>query len=519
MGAETYPLLALAALLALMSVIVVGLSWGLRRSERRFQALFHWSVDAAFLVAPDGRILDANRSVKRDLGYRPEEVEGKPILDLIDGSGDETCGRMLDDARMHGAVVVSHSFRHADGRVIQMDLTAVAAPWFPGESVIVTARPVWDRQHAEGTLRDSEQRFRFLSQVAREAVVVHDNGHIVLANGAYYAMFGYVPEELAGTDAIEKTVPPGSLADIRTRVRRGEEAPYETWGVRRDGTHFPIRITGTENTYNGRRVRVSLIRDITDEHLARDEREQLIAELGGKNAELERFTYTVSHDLKAPLVTIAALCDLLGGEIGEGRMEEATGRLNRIRAAADRMRALLDGLLELSRVGREASRPARVSLGPVIERTLSLLEGRIVQVGAEIDVEGNLPDIYGEPLRIQQVFQNLIDNALRFMGDQPSPRLAIFCESRGPEVVIRVSDNGSGIEPAMLERVFGLFVQGGASGEGTGVGLALVRRILEQHGGSVHAESEGCGTGTSIVLRFPLVPTDGDVTDERGGDA
>jgi signal transduction histidine kinase len=237
----------------------------------------------------------------------------------------------------------------------------------------------------------------------------------------------------------------------------------------------------------------------THEEALRAER----ADLAAKNAELERFTYTVSHDLKSPLVTIRGFAELAGNDLVAGRLERARQDLDRIVTAADKMHRLLEELLELSRVGRVVHEPEDVHLGELAREAVELVRGRIGQADMAVDVAHDLPVVRADRRRLLEVYQNLVENAAKFTHVGRDARVQIGVRSDGGERVFFVRDNGRGIEPRFLERVFALFEKLDAGAEGTGVGLALVRRIVEAHGGRVWAESDGPGHGTTVCFTLP----------------
>jgi signal transduction histidine kinase len=234
--------------------------------------------------------------------------------------------------------------------------------------------------------------------------------------------------------------------------------------------------------------------------------EQTIGEMERRNEELERFTYSVSHDLRTPLVTVSGFLGLLEKDLAEGRLEDARQDLARIRRAADTMDRLLRELLDLSRVGRVANPPEDVTLLSLAEEAQQSVAGRLAAARAELVIEPELPVLYGDRARLQEVVRNLVDNAAKFMGDQPKPRIVIGARPgpRGPIWFVR--DNGIGIDAKHQQRVFGLFERLDTSVEGTGIGLALVKRIVEVHGGQVWVESAGRGQGTTVCVSLPERP-------------
>ncbi len=237
---------------------------------------------------------------------------------------------------------------------------------------------------------------------------------------------------------------------------------------------------------------------------------ELIAELEAKNVELERFTYTVSHDLKSPLVTIKGFLGLARKDAASGDPARMEHDLERIESAAEKMAVLLDDLLRLSRVGRAVNTMASVTMNKLAKDAVSLLAGEIAERGVEVEIMPGLPPVLGDSTQMIQVMQNLIHNAIKYMGPQPSPKITVGMrpgKEDGEEAVFFVRDNGAGIEPADREKVFGLFERLDAPGEGTGVGLALVKRIVEVHGGRIWVESEGRFKGSTFCFTLATGPS------------
>jgi len=238
----------------------------------------------------------------------------------------------------------------------------------------------------------------------------------------------------------------------------------------------------------------------------RAERERLIDELERRNAELERFTYTVSHDLRSPLVTVRGFVDLLEKDVAAADPGRTAADLDRIRRATVTMEELLRELLELSRIGRVMNPPERVSLDQLARQAVALLHARLRAANVRVDVRPGLPSVHGDRTRLLEVLQNLIENAIKFRSGQGEPVVEVGSRPGPDGPVIYVRDNGVGIDPRYHDRVFALFERLDPRVEGTGVGLALVKRIVEVHRGRVWVESEGAGRGSTFCFTLPEAP-------------
>jgi signal transduction histidine kinase len=297
-----------------------------------------------------------------------------------------------------------------------------------------------------------------------------------------------------------------SLLLSRTLARPLTEMSHAAEQIASGDLDHPLTLHSTDELGDLARALNRMARDLrAHEDALRAERSDLAA----KNAELERFNYTVSHDLKTPLVTIRGFAGLAGTDLAAGRQEAVRKDLGRIVAAADRMHRLLDDLLELSRIGRVVHPPEDVALGELVREALELLKGRLESKRVRVEVARDLPTVHADRRRLLEVLQNLLENAVKFTGDQAHPRIEVGWRQDGSERVFHVRDNGQGIEPRFLERVFGLFEKLDPGGEGTGVGLALVRRVVEAHGGRVWAESEGPGRGATFYFTLASAGTGG----------
>lgn len=394
------------------------------------------------------------------------------------------------------------------------------------------AHPVWDaekqelvgiygavqditeRKSIEEDLRLNEERYRTVSSVISDysfSTLRDEEGHLNLTwiAGAFEKITGYTPEEFTARGGWLSILHPddrekdaqdieklGNNQRIVTEVRILHKNGSVRWV--RGYAHPVIDENGSLAGIYG------AVQDITEQKLIEREREKLIDELGAKNAELEQFTYTVSHDLKAPLITIKGFLGFLGVDARAGDMKRVEADMHRINEATDKMHELLTDLLELSRIGRLMNAPEMVSFELLVKEAVELVDGRLQARGINVIVNDELPNIYGDHQRLLEVVQNLMDNAAKFMGDQTHPLIEIgqHRDTDNGFVAFFIRDNGMGIAPEFHERIFGLFNRLNPKIEGTGIGLALVKRIVEFHGGRIWVQSES-GEGATFYFTLP----------------
>jgi PAS domain S-box-containing protein len=236
------------------------------------------------------------------------------------------------------------------------------------------------------------------------------------------------------------------------------------------------------------------------------ERKNLIVELEKRNAELERITYVLSHELKSPLVTMRGFLDHLEKDVAIGNMIQFKSDLLRITHATDKMNRMIFELIDLARIGHTMNSMEKVVFGSLVREVIQQMEGEILEHKIRINVQEDLPIIHGNRQRLLEMVQILLDNATKFKGDQSDPMIAIGTQGdEDGKPIFFVRDNGMGIAPEYHERIFRLFERLDANSEGTGVGLALVKRIIEVHGGRIWVESE-LGKGSTFYFTLPKSP-------------
>ena len=491
-------------LFVLASIVDISERSATKERARLLAALIDGAKDyGIFMLNPEGCVLTWNPGAARVQGYAEEEIVGKHFSVFYTPEAVEAGlpERELRIARATG------KFEDEGWRVRRGGSRFWA-------TVLVTA--VYDD---DGTLRGfskltrdtterkrTEERFQRVVEASPSAMImVGADGMIRLVNHQTEKLFGYCRQELLG-------MPLEMLVPERFRSVHGDDrqgffaapsnramgAGRDLFGLRKDGSEVPVEIgLSPIASSEGPFVLASVI-DITW-------RKHVVSELQARAAEMERFTYTVSHDLKSPLITIRSYISMIDRDLAAGNFERARPDLQRVARATDKMHGLLEEVLKLSRVGRLEMTPERVSFGSLAREALELVGGRINEKHIRVEIAPDLPFVTVDRNRMIEVLQNLLDNAAKFIGGQAEPEIWIGADGAGDATGLAggrtrffVKDNGCGVEPKYHEKIFGLFDKLDAKSEGSGAGLAIVRRIIEMHGGRIWVESKGKGSGSTF---------------------
>ena len=364
---------------------------------------------------------------------------------------------------------------------------------------------------AERRLRRAREELAAVFESSDDAIMLLDpDGTVLSWNPAAETIYGYSAEEMVGTNAASVLAQPGQDAERSAAVERlanGLHAPAEVACVRKDGSEIVVAVTRSPILdRDGDLVAVSSIsRDITDRKAATDALVDANVDLARSNADLEDFAAVAAHDLKTPLVTIGGFAEMLdmglGGELNEDGRKYAAYVVKGVR----RMQDLIDDLLTYSRVGTTAQRH-RVALTDVVADTLDALAGPIGESGAQVVVE-DLPVVAGDESQLRQLFQNLVANAIKFRRPDTASVITIAGRLEGRRVRVTVADNGIGIAPKDREQAFKMFQRLHSTDHpGTGIGLAICRRVVENHGGTIRVDS---AADSGAVFHFDLPAASG----------
>ena len=392
----------------------------------------------------------------------------------------------------------------------------------------IVHRQIGSLARIEEALAESESRLRAILESSLDPIIsIDESGQISEFNRAAEQVFGRSREEVLGKTPAEILFPESKSAGHQDRVDRylaiGEGSMLgkrsEVVAVRKGGETFPAEMVMTITQQRGQPLLTFFLRDISQHKQAEARQARYAAELERSNRELEQFAYVASHDLQEPLRKIRTFGDRLAMQCGDALDSTGGECLQRMQDAAERMQTLINGVLTLSRVTTKEQEFVRVDLQRVAREVVSDLEVPIEQAGARVEV-GKLPTIKADLLQMRQLLQNLIGNALKFKRDDRPPVVKVhgrFVHRRQQRVSadwaadeqcrIVVEDNGIGFDQKYQDRIFGVFQRLHPRDvfKGTGVGLAICRRIVERHGGTIAAESEP-GKGATFVVVLPVAP-------------
>jgi PAS domain S-box-containing protein len=360
----------------------------------------------------------------------------------------------------------------------------------------------------QGLFRSETPSHALLQMPLATLLLVDDAAVVRYANAAISTLLGWDPKEVVG-EPLARLFPaedgPRLTALLVPRPPHEPPTVAELPGRRKDGSSLLLQLVVQSARWEGRLVWGLLLQDL-------EEREKLVAalvargaELARSNRELEQFTYIASHDLQEPLRMVGSYTQLLQRRYADRLDSDAKEFLAYAQEGATRMRDLIDDLLAYSRVGSRPGAFQPIDLATLLARVLSNLRGAIEQSGGTVTL-GTLPHLDGDPTQLAQVFQNLIGNALKFHGPAP-PHVTVSAERDGANWRFAVKDDGIGIPPEYQDRIFVIFQRLHSREEypGTGIGLAIVRKVIERHGGRIWVESSGTpGEGTTFFFTLPV---------------
>jgi PAS domain S-box-containing protein len=488
----------------------------LRLSEELFSKAFRFSPDSySISTLADGRFIEINDAFSRISGYSREEVIGQTSVALnmyVDPQGRE---QLVKNLQLNGEVrELETTIRRKSGELFDAQFSAVIVNVHGEACLLGIIRDVSERKQAEEALRLSEERFAKAFRASQDAIAIStvSDGRIIEINDAHTRIFGYSREEAIGQTTLSLQLyanPADRQRLLATLQEKGEVHDLEIEAQRKSGELFDCLFSAETIYLQNEFCLVATMRDVTAEKRAAAALQAYATELERSNRELESFAYIASHDLQEPLRKIQSFSHRLLERYGAQLDERGQDYLQRMDSASVRMQALIRDLLAYARISTHGGKFTAVSLATIAQEVLADLDTRLDASNGRVII-GHLPDIEADPTQMRQLLQNLIGNALKFHRPDVPPIVEVAGEmitspDRQPVLWLTVADNGIGFDEAYLPRLFTMFqrLHGRDSYEGTGVGLAICRRIAERHGGSITARSTP-GEGTTFIVTLPV---------------
>lgn len=479
---------------------------GQKAPDERYKALIEYARELIFIIAEDGSVLYESPSCKRLLGCTLSELYTKHggILNVVHPDDQEKARIIYRQVTSGETDEAIFEFRHIrpDGGYIDLETTLTNGRKNPAiGGIIATSRDITDRKQAEQELRESEHRLRTIVTHAPLILFALDRDGIYMASeGAGLATLGRQPGAIVGQSVFDVYGAYPDLIGYTKQALAGTAVTFVSYvsGATFDNWMVPF--------YDDAGVIAGVIgvsTDITARRKAEDDLQESTRKLEQSNAELQRFAYIASHDLQEPLRTITSYLQLLSRDYA-GRLDaDADEFINFAVNGAKRMRALIQGVLDYSRIDASTAEPGPVDCGELVHDAVANLRVKIEETGAKI-VWQELPTVLGDAQQLGQLMQNLLGNALKFCHGAPDIAIQAMRADDGDMWTISVHDHGIGIAPRDVEHIFDMFGRLHSQGEyeGSGIGLSVCKKIVEQHGGRMGVESE-VDVGTTFSFTLP----------------
>ncbi|MGA2261858.1 MAG: PAS domain S-box protein [Acidobacteriota bacterium] len=491
----------------------------LRRERQWLQVTLNSIGDAVLATDTAGKITFLNPVGEKLTGWQEAEASGQPVKTVFQiinektrEPGEDIVSRVLGEG--HAVALANHTaLVTRDGHEVPIEDSAAPIKDGAGKviGVVLVFHDVTEKRRVQEALSESEERFRRLvKQAPIPLSFVNRSEELLYLNDRFIQVFGYTSDHVPTLKEWWQLAYPDeqyrrwAVDTWQTAVRRAAETntdiePTEYKVTCKDGTVRQMVISGITIEDN---VLATFI-DVTERRRAEDDLQRLVDELRRSNQELEQFAYVTSHDLQEPLRQVRSFTQLLRERYSDKLEEKAAEYMQFIVEGAGRMSDLVRDLLKYSRVGTHEARHYPTSCQAALKRALANLEMSIAEAKAQL-TQDELPTVLAEPTQLAQLFQNLIGNAIKFRREGVTPVIHVGSRRDGPNWLFWVKDNGIGIDPIYYQKVFQIFqrLHSRARYAGTGIGLAICKRIVEQHRGRIWIDSEA-GKGATVYFTLP----------------
>ncbi|MDD2366058.1 MAG: PAS domain-containing protein [Desulfuromonadaceae bacterium] len=473
--------------------------------QRLLETLIDNLPAMVYMKDTEGRLLLCNRNLADFLSIPRDKAIGKTSSELLPSEIAEK--QMADDSMVieDGNIITTEEWVNSGDK--QNVFKTVKIPLTDSDGKILglcgISTDITEQKNFEDEILRQRSLLSTIIESASEAIFAKDiDGRYISINRSGARMLGYSPLEIVGRTDFE-LLPHDIAEEFRKTdelvISTGQFHEREEVGVLAGNRCYFLAHKTPWRDNSGEVIGViGVTYDIT-------ERRKIKADLHSKIAEMEQFTYSVSHDMRSPLVTIKTFIGYLEQDISRADSGRITEDIGFIRGASDRMEIMLNELLELSRIGRIGNQPVSVTLKQIAEEARIAVAGQLEKKGVTLKITGFDVMLHGDRPRLVQIWQNLLDNAVKYMGDQSAPEIETGAVINGKEIKFFVRDNGIGIKREDQDKIFGVFEKIDSGSGGVGLGLSVVKKIVELSGGRIWVESAGEGEGACFCFTLPDV--------------
>jgi PAS domain S-box-containing protein len=490
----------------------------LKESEKKFKEIFNKANDMISLNEMNeglpGKFIEVNEVGFKRLGYTREEMLNMGPKDIV---APEKRAEMPENAAIlieNGCNTFEIVHLTKDGKKIPIEVNNHLINYKGHKVCLAISRDITERKRMEVALVESEKKFREIFNRANDMITLGElrkdglPGKYIEVNEVGLKRLGYTKEEFLEMNPLDIIADERKkdVAKYAAEIWTKGHATFEMVHITKTGTKIPVEINTHIFKKNDKNVILAISRDITERKKSEEKLKELLEKLSTSNEELEQFAYITSHDLQEPLRTIASFTQLLQRRYKGKFDSDADEFMEYIVDASVRMKEMIHDLLEYSRVSTSEEELEPLNLNKVLLDVLNDLKFTIKENNAEI-IHDKLPTVIGDYDQISRVFLNFINNAIKFKKDEKPPKIKISAvkDEKRNEYIISVKDNGIGMEPQYAERIFVIFqrLHSIAEYKGSGIGLAITKKIIEKHGGGVWVESK-LGFGSTFYFTLPV---------------
>jgi PAS domain S-box-containing protein len=487
-------------------------------SDDRPIAIMASFIDLTERKRAEKRLWDSMSNFHKVINDNPDGIiitNREGIVRYVNPAAESLFGRKSEDfnGEQFGFPITSSDVTEVDitrraGEIVVAEMRAAETMWYDEIAHLISLHDISERKRAEEKLRESEERYRDLFENANDLIQsVKPDGHFLYVNRAWRMALGYSEEEIPNLilwDIIHRD----NLAHCQSifqKVFSGEKVGnIDTVFLAKDGRS--IIVEGDASCqFEGNKPAFTrgIFRDVTERKQAHQAQERLSQQLQAQVSELEAFSYGIAHDLRSPLVSIEGFSRLLREDLQNQKVENVQEDMRLLESGVKRMQGFLNSTLEYSRSGQMIKRTRDVSFGKIVKEVITEFNGQISSIGATVSTAKTFPKICVDRSRIAEVLANLIQNSIKYRDKTVPLKIEIGHYLSENETVFFVRDNGLGIDANEAEKVFALFYRSTADGEGSGIGLAIVKKIIEAHGGRIWVQQGQSGKGTTICFTLP----------------